>query len=126
MGEQKENVPDDESSSSYYYWQNQLEMSTSLSDDPKKSKSATPPQNLQIDQNLLYSALTGLELILRDGKNSAIKLLQKENTLQMLLSSFKQIFVNHKNENENSGINFDLEIRQQVCKILGCFSMLYD
>lgn len=98
----------------------------STSDDSKNTSTTptNPEKSLQIDQNLLFSALTGLELILRDGKNSAIKLLEKPNTLEMLLSSFNQIFI--KNNQNNEEEKFDLEIRQQVCKILGCFSILYD
>ena len=100
-------------------------------------------KNIDLDEDLLLSALNGLELILRDSKDSAVKLLASSSTvpenkqhqespenlssvkyanLENLLANFGLIIDNRNQHN----ISINFKIRKEICVILGCLSILYD
>lgn len=109
---------------------------------PKKS-SETP---IEIDEDLLLSALKGLELILRDSKDSAIELLSKkkeqtdtnnsdsnpskQSNLNKLLLNFeiilKQKVISKTGNVRKTKFKYNYALRQQVCILLGSLSILFD
>merc|ERR1712226_1112075 len=76
-----------------------------------------------LDQELLFQALKGLELILRDSKQSAISVLTSYKTNNTPKSQLPKIL---KKLEILLSLKFEVKIRKQVCIVLGSLSILLD
>lgn len=83
------------------------------------------------DEKSLSGAMNGLELVILDGKQSALTLInehQKKNpsntTSLSLVDDLQRIIIGKNTENTSN--TFPVQVRQAACRVLGCLHVLHD
>jgi len=82
------------------------------------------------DEKSLSGAMNGLELVILDGKQSALTLLnehQKKNNSNSnslsLVDDLQRIIAGKQQNNANF---YPVQVRQAACRVLGCLHVLHD
>merc|ERR1712226_1227096 len=81
------------------------------------------------DEKSLSGAMNGLELVILDGKQSALTLLNEHqkknssNTASLSLVDDLQRIITCDPQNTNF---YPVQVRQAACRVLGCLHVLHD